>query len=102
AAHVEANALGQRQRATPVDRARLPAHVGLPGIGTGLASAARFLLTAEGTADLSSRGADVDVGDPAIAAERRQEALRDLQAVGEERGGEAVRGLVLSRDRLVE
>src|SRR6188768_3643368 len=41
---LERDALGQWQLAAPVDRVGLPAHVGLPGIGTRLASAARVLL----------------------------------------------------------
>ena len=47
----ELNALRQRQIVTPVDRVRLPPHIGFPGIRAGLASAAGFLLASEGAAD---------------------------------------------------
>src|SRR2546425_6744062 len=42
--HLEADALGEGQRATPVEGVRLAAHVELPGVGTRLASASRVLL----------------------------------------------------------
>src|SRR5205807_7631117 len=58
--------LRQRQLAAVVDRARLPAHVAFPGVGARLTSAASGLLSAEGAADLRTRRANVDVGDPAV------------------------------------
>ena len=99
---LELDALRERQLAAPVDRVGLAAHVGLPGIRAGLASAAGVLLAAERAADLRAGGAEVDVGDAAVAAGGRQEGLRVLQPVGEERRGQTVRGGVLLRDRLVE
>src|SRR5699024_4116692 len=62
----ELDALRQRQLAGVVDRVRGLPHIGLPRVGAGFASAAGLLLSAEGTADLRSRGADVDVGDAAV------------------------------------
>src|SRR5690625_5763575 len=56
----ELDALRQRQLAGVVDRVRGLPHIGLPRVGAGFASAAGLLLAAEGTADLRSRGADVD------------------------------------------
>src|SRR5690606_32769336 len=88
---VELDALGQRQRVGPVDGVGLAAHVGAPGVGAGLAAAAGFLLAAERAADLRTRGADVDVGDAAIRTGGRQELLRRLQALGEDRRGQALR-----------
>jgi hypothetical protein len=62
------DALRERQVAAVVESAGLAAHVGLPGVGAGLATAAGLFLAAEGAADLGSGGADVDVGDAAVAA----------------------------------
>ena len=59
----------------PVDRVRLPSHVGFPRVRAGLPSAAGVLLAAERAADLGARRADVDVGDAAVGAGRREEAL---------------------------
>ena len=83
--------------AAPVDGVGLAAHVGLPGIRAGLAAAAGVLLAAEGAADLGARGAEVDVGDAAVAAGGRQERFRVLQPVGEQRRRQAVRRGVLQR-----
>jgi len=41
---IEIYALSQRQVGTPVDRVRLPAHVGFPGIGSCLTATTRFFL----------------------------------------------------------
>ena len=60
------DSLRQRQRIRPVDRVRLPAHVGLPRVRSRLAAAAGFLLAAERAADFRARRADVDVGDAAV------------------------------------
>ena len=64
----ELDALGQRQVRGPVQRVGLASHVGLPGVGAGFAAAAGFLFAAERAADLGAAGADVDVGDAAVAA----------------------------------
>src|SRR6185312_8700277 len=58
---VELDPLRQRQRVGVVDGVGLAAHVDLPCIRAGLATAAGFLLAAERAADLRARGADVDV-----------------------------------------
>src|SRR5208337_5669740 len=68
ASDVELHPLGERQPGRIVHRARLPAHVALPGVGAALPSASGLLLAAEGAADLGSRRTDVDVGDAAIGA----------------------------------
>src|SRR6185312_13245818 len=60
--HLERDALRQRQFAAPVDGVGLAAHVGLPGIRTRLASAARVLLAAEGSANFGARGTYVHIG----------------------------------------
>ena len=99
---VELHALGQRQRGAVIDGVGGAAHVGLPGIGAGLAAAAGFLLAAEGAADLGAGRADVDVGDAAVGAGRRDEALGLAQVVGEDRRGQALRHVVVQGDRLGE
>src|SRR5690242_14027059 len=58
---LELDPLRQRKIAGPVNRHGLPSHVLLPGIAARLASAARFLLAAERSADLRAAGSDVDV-----------------------------------------
>src|SRR5215207_7378017 len=63
---VELHALRQRQGSAEIDRVGGPAHIGLPGVGAGLAAAAGLLLAAEGAADLGAGRADVAVGDAAI------------------------------------
>ena len=85
------DALRQRQRLGVVHRVGGAAHIGLPGVGAGLAAAAGFLLAAEGAADLGARGADVDVGDAAVGAVGRQEALGLAQVGGEDRRRQALR-----------
>ncbi|MDT5201298.1 MAG: hypothetical protein QOH34_2820, partial [Mycobacterium sp.] len=52
----EVHTLGQRQFAGVVDGVGGTAHIGLPGVRTGLAAAAGLLFTAEGAADLGARG----------------------------------------------
>src|SRR5437764_15312540 len=54
--HVELDPLRQRQRATVIHRAGLPAHIGFPCVRTALAPAPRFLLAAERAPDLPPRG----------------------------------------------
>src|SRR3954462_12451322 len=63
----EFNALRERQLRRPVDGHRLPAHVGLPGIASGLPAAAGLLLAAERASNFGAARPDVDVRDPAIA-----------------------------------
>src|ERR1017187_6806366 len=65
---LEFDALRQGQLAGPIERVSLAAHVGLPGVAARFASAAGLLLAAEGAADFGAAGADVDIGDAAIAA----------------------------------
>src|ERR1035437_3710213 len=60
---LERHPLRERQVAPPVDRVRLPAHVGLPGVGAGLAPATGFLLATKRATDLGARRPDVHVGD---------------------------------------
>src|SRR5699024_2768899 len=96
----ELDALRQRQLAGVVDRVRGLPHIGLPRIGAGFASAAGLLLTAEGTADLRSRGADVDVGDAAVRP--RDEPLGFGELGGEDRRGQPLRDPVVDLERLVE
>ena len=62
----ELHSLGQRQLTGVVDRVRRLTHVRLPRIRTGLTSAAGLLRATERAADLSTRGADVDVGDAGV------------------------------------
>src|SRR3954466_15167300 len=50
-----------------VDGAGLPPHVRFPGIGPRLPAPARVLLAADRPADLGPAGAQVHVGDPAVA-----------------------------------
>src|SRR5690625_1507118 len=91
---VELDALGERQVVGPVDGVGLPAHVRAPGVRAGFAAAAGVLLAAERAADLGAGGADIDVGDAAVRAGRRQELLRSLQALGEDRRGQSLRHIV--------
>src|SRR5215831_16847096 len=72
---VELHALGKRQVAPVIDSAGETTHIGFPGIGAGLATAARFLLAAKGAADLRAGGAGIDVGDAAVRSRNREEFL---------------------------
>src|SRR5581483_493453 len=99
---LELDALRKRQRIGVVDRVRLAAHVGLPGVGARLAAAAGFLLAAERTADLGAARADVDVRDAAIGTRARQECLGRFHVQGEDGRGQALRHAVVHRDGLVE
>src|SRR5688572_31270125 len=74
--HVEGNALGEREIRRVVDRVRHAAHVGFPSVGAGLAAAAGDFFAAERAADLRAARANVDVGDAAVAAGRREEFFR--------------------------
>src|SRR5690606_23191136 len=99
---VELDPLRQRQRVGVVDGVGLAAHIGPPRIRARFPATAGFLLAAEGAADLGARGADVDVGDAAVRTGRRQEALGGLQAASEDRRRQALRHVVLHRDRVVQ
>src|SRR5690606_9313352 len=66
----ELHALGQRQFGGVVDRVRRPAHIRLPGVRAGFATAAGVFLAAERAADLRARGADIDIRDSAIRSVR--------------------------------
>ena len=92
---IELDALRQRQLIGPVDGVGLAPHVLLPGIGAGFAPAAGFFFAAEGAADLGAGGADVHVGDAAVAARGRQEILGILQVGGEDGGGQALGHVVV-------
>jgi hypothetical protein len=74
----ELDALRERQLLAPVDRIGLAAHVGLPGVGARLATAARFLLAAESTSDLGARRADFTFAMPQSepSADRKSSAWR--------------------------
>ncbi|QTK81409.1 Hypothetical protein AT6N2_L0496 [Agrobacterium tumefaciens] len=99
---IEGNALRQRQRLGVVDGVGRAAHIGLPGIRTGFTSTPGFLLTAECAADFSTRGTDIDIGDAAIRAFRRQEPLGLLNVASEDRGGKSGGDSIMRVDRLVE
>ena len=90
-ASTELDALGQRQRVGVVHGRGLPAHIGFPRIRAGLASAAGFLLAAEGAADFGAAGADVDVGDAAVASRCGEEAF-GFAEIGGAFGGEKETG----------
>ena len=68
ASEIELDALSQRQRARVVHGVGGAAHVIAPGVAARLAAAAGFLLATKSTTDFGARGADVDVGDAAVAA----------------------------------
>src|SRR6202171_6659060 len=80
--------LRERQLTAPVHGIGLAAHVRLPGIGARLAAAAGILFTTEGAADFGARGAEIDVGETAVAGGGRQEGFRVLQSIGEQRRGQ--------------
>src|SRR5438105_12864651 len=88
---LELDPLRERQLAAPVHGSGLTAHVRLPGIGARLAAAAAVLLATEGAADFGARGAQIDVGDTAVAAGGRQERFRVLQRSEERRVGKECR-----------
>src|SRR5690606_23415212 len=83
-ASLEDDALSQGELAGVVHGLGLAAHIGLPGIGAGFATAAGVLLAAKCAADLRPAGADVHVGDPTVAAEGREEGLGFAQVGGED------------------
>ncbi len=78
------------------------AHVGLPGVGAGFAAASGLFFAAEGTPDLGSGGAYVDVGDAAVGAYCGEEEFGFGEVLGEDGGGEALGDVVVEMDGLVE
>src|ERR1035438_2483207 len=98
----EHDALGEREFLRVVDGGSLAAHVGLPGVAAAFASAAGFLLAAKGAADFGAAGADVYIGDAAIAAAGREELLGLAQVVSENGRAEALGHFVVAGDGLVQ
>lgn len=78
------------------------AHVGLPAVGAGFAAASGLLFAAEGTPDLGSGGAYVDVGDAAVGAHCGEEEFGFGEVLGEDGGGEALGDVVVEGYGLVE
>ncbi len=99
---VEDDSLGEGKGFAVVDGVGGAAHVGFPGVGAGLAAAAGLFFAAEGTADLGTGWADVDVGDSAVGAYRGEEDLGLGEVLGEDGGGEALGDVVVELDGLVE
>src|SRR5258708_38866519 len=64
----EDDTLCQGEIAGMVDGGGLAAHVVFPCVAAAFPAAAGFLFAAERTADLRAAGADIDVGDAAVAA----------------------------------
>src|SRR5262245_55457040 len=54
------------QRARPIDRIGLPAHIGLPRIRAGLAPATGFFFPSKRSTDLGATGADVHIGNATV------------------------------------
>ena len=96
------DALRKGKLGTVINSVGLATHVGLPRVGTGLASPARFLLSTEGSTDLRTGRTDVDVGDTAVGTFGGQEALRRLDGVGEDRRRQALGDPVVDGDGLAE
>src|SRR5258708_15775603 len=86
---VEAGALGWGEVGAVVDGVGGSAHVLLPGVGAGFAAASGFFFATEGSADLCTRGADVDVGDAAVGAGGGEELLGLAEVHVEDAGGNA-------------
>src|SRR5438874_2161914 len=87
----ELDPLRQRQFGRPVDGCSLAAHVGFPRIAAGFAAAAGVLLAAECAADFRSAGADIHIGDTAVAAAMAQKGLGCDQISCENSRGKALR-----------
>src|SRR5687768_12452666 len=100
--HVEGDALREREVLGVIDRVRRAAHVVLPRVRARLAAAAGGFLAAERAADLRAARADVDVGDAAVRARRREELLGLAHVAGEDRARQALRHVVVDVDGLVE
>ena len=64
------DALGERQLRAKIHGGGLAAHVSFPGVAAALAAAAGLLLAAERAADLRATGAEVHIGNAAVAAAR--------------------------------
>src|SRR5262249_25622990 len=75
------------------------AHVTLPSIRTGFATASRILFATERAPDLGPGGADVDICDAAVGADGRQKGLSLAQVLSEYGGGQALGNIVLLGDR---
>src|ERR1700749_4750591 len=87
----ELDALCERECVGGVDGRGLAAHVGAPRIRTAFASAAGFLPPAKRTPVFRTARPDVHVGDAAIGAGGRDEALRFLHIGREDAGRKALR-----------
>jgi ubiquinone/menaquinone biosynthesis C-methylase UbiE len=66
-----------------IDGNSLAAHVSLPSVAAALAAATGFFFAAEGAADFRAAGADVHIGDAAIAAAGGEELFGLAEVVGE-------------------
>ncbi len=87
--NVKGDALGEGGAVlTEVRRAGLAAHVELPRVGAGFTPAAGFFFTTECAADFGAGGADVDVGDAAVAVPFEEFSLPDVG--GHDRAAEAL------------
>src|SRR5882724_2083235 len=82
ASDVEPDPLRQGQVGGIIDRIRLPAHIGFPGIAAALPASTGLFFTSEGSADLGSRSADIDIRYAAVAAGGRKEPLRFPEVEG--------------------
>src|SRR5262245_26606150 len=89
----ERDALRQWQILTVIDGGGLASHVNLPRIAATLAAAAGFFFTPEGAANFRTAGADVDVGNAAIAAASGQEQFGLAHVIGKNRGTQSLRDL---------
>ena len=65
---VKPDSLCQGQGCTVIDCVCLPPHIGFPGITAAFPSTSGFLFTAKCPADFSPAGADIDIGNSAVAA----------------------------------
>lgn len=83
---VEGHPLGQGQGRAIVQRIGSPPHIGLPRIRAAFAPTAGFLFAPKSPADFGTRGADVHIGNAAIAATGRKEGFRLAHVIGEDRG----------------
>src|SRR5262245_3734881 len=81
---VELDTLRQGQSTAVIDSAGHAPHIGLPSIGAGFAPSAGLLLAPESAADLCTRRAHIHIGQSAIGARGRKEALGFAQVGGED------------------
>src|SRR5687767_3327451 len=86
---LKADPLCELEGSPAVDSTRLAAHVCLPRIRPGFTAAAGVFLTPERPADLGAAGAQVHVGEPAVApgAGGAEESLGLAQIARKDRGG---------------